>query len=404
LQNKILGLVGLQFMLLLLVNVSSGQGQDSAKVSHDYEIKIEAEYRYFYQEPQFPEQKDHFPSISIEPSYTLEWRDGYERIDFTGFVRLDVDDHRTHWDIRELYYQKVRKNWELSIGAKKIFWGVTESLHLVDIINQTDQVESFDGEQKLGQPMVQLSWVTSKAGTFDLFYLPYHRRRTFGGEKSRVRFAQVFEKGDIDYESNAEEWHQSFAVRWSHYFGILDIGVSHFYGNGREPYFDIGPMGFTAYYPVINQTGLDFQITHSAFLWKFESIYRTSDAEDFIALAVGLEYTFGNINRKGLDIGLLSEYLYDERGDLSQTGLQNDIFVGSRLGFNDERNSSILFGMIFDLESTTKIYSVEAARRIANSLTAEIELRILSDVDDGELFLSSFKKDSFLRFTLAYFF
>ena len=400
--KRILVLVSWQFILLWLA--SSAYSQDSNRVSHDYEIKVEGEYRYFYQDPQFPEQKDHFPSISIEPAYTMEWKDGYERIDFTGFFRWDVDDHRTHWDIRELYYQKVRNNWELSIGARKIYWGVTESVHLVDIINQTDQVESFDGEQKLGQPMVQFSWFTAKVGTFDFFYLPYHRRRTFGGEKGRVRFAQIFEKGDLDYQSNAEEWKQSFSIRWSHYFGIFDIGLSHFYGNGREPYFDIGPIGINAYYPVINQTGLDFQITHSAFLWKFESIYRTSEAEDFIALAAGLEYTFGNINRKGLDIGLLGEYLFDERDELSLTGLQNDIFVGSRLGFNDEHNSSVLFGMIIDLESSTKLYTIEASRRIANSMTADIELRILSDVDDGELLLSNFKQDSFLRFALAYYF
>ncbi|MDD7885073.1 hypothetical protein [Flavivirga sp. 57AJ16] len=37
---------------------------------------------------------------------------------------------------------------------------MTESNHLVDIINQTDAVETFDGEEKLGQPMVQLSWGT----------------------------------------------------------------------------------------------------------------------------------------------------------------------------------------------------------------------------------------------------
>ena len=108
---------------------------------------------------------------------------------------------------------------------------------MVDIINQTDAVESFDGEEKLGQPMVQFSFVTNKIGTFNFFYLPYHCKRTFAGEKGRFRFSVVIDKDDINYESGAKEWRQDLAFRWNHYFGAFDIGLSHFYGNGREPLF-----------------------------------------------------------------------------------------------------------------------------------------------------------------------
>ena len=85
------------------------------------------------------------------------------------FLNWDKDPLRTYWDLREVYYQKAKNNWEINVGLKKIFWGVTESAHLVDIINQSDQLKSFDGEEKLGQPMVQFSWFTSNVGTFDFF-------------------------------------------------------------------------------------------------------------------------------------------------------------------------------------------------------------------------------------------
>ena len=51
---------------------------------------------------------------------------------------------------------------------RREFWGVTETAHRVDILNQTDQVESFDGEDKLGQPMVNFSW-SKDWGTLDLY-------------------------------------------------------------------------------------------------------------------------------------------------------------------------------------------------------------------------------------------
>ncbi len=399
--NKIL-----VFFFSLFCTVSGiAQKEEEKKISQEFEFEIAAEYRYFIDEGQFNGQENHYPSVSFQPEYALDWNKGYESVNFKGFLRLDKDKERTHWDIRELYYQKAKGNWELNIGFKKVYWGVTESNHLVDIVNQTDAVETFDGEEKLGQPMVQFSWITNKIGTFDFYYLPYHRKRTFPGEKGRTRFGVVIDKDDIAYESGAQEWRQDMAVRWKHYFGIFDVAFSHFYGNGREPLFVFDNLGnINSFYPVINQTGIEVQVTHSAFLWKLESIYRNAKAQKFIALAAGLEYTFSNINGNGLDIGVLGEYLYDERDELALSALQNDVFFGSRIAFNDTQDTSILIGGIFDIEKSSKIFSIEASRRIANSWTAEVEARIFNDVDTNELILSNFKNDSFLRLSISKFF
>ncbi|GAB1855304.1 hypothetical protein MHTCC0001_01370 [Flavobacteriaceae bacterium MHTCC 0001] len=379
--------------------------QDDDKVFQDFEVKTGLEYRFFPDSGQFQNQKDHFPSFSIQPEYSIDWKDGEESINATAFFRLDVDESRTHWDIRELYYQKAKDNWELNIGLKKVYWGVIESNHLVDIINQTDAVESFDGEQKLGQPMVQFSLTTDHYGTFNFFYLPYHRKRTFPGEKGRFRFPVVIDQDDLGYESGAEEWRQDLAFRWSHYFGAFDVGLSHFYGNGREPLFTFDTMGnINAFYPVIHQTGLDLQATHNAFLWKLESIYRNADAQDFFALAAGLEFTLSNIDGNGLDIGLLGEYLYDERDELALTALQNDVFFGSRIAFNDTQDTSILIGGIADLESRSKIFSIEASRRFGSSWTAEVEARIFNTIDTDEFILTNFREDSFLRISIFRYF
>lgn len=390
---------------VLLIHIDGIYGQETSATSQDFELEVETEYRYFYNDGLFAGQENHFPSIAFRPEYSIEWNKGYESINFTGFFRFDRDNKRTHWDIRELYYQKVKDNWELSVGLKKVYWGVTESNHLVDIINQTDQVESFDGEDKLGQPMVQFTYTTESFGSFDLFYLPYHRKRTFSGTKGRLRFPVVIDKDDLAYESGAEEWRQDLAIRWSHFFGAFDLGVSHFYGNGREPLFTFDNFGnINAFYPVIHQTGIDLQITHNAYLWKLESIYRTANAQDFFALVAGLEYTFSNIDGNGLDIGLIGEYLYDDRDELSLNGLQNDVFFGSRIAFNDVKDTSILIGGIKDLESSSTIFSVEASRRIGETWKAEIEARIFNNIDTNEFILSNFQNDSFLRFSISKYF
>tara|TARA_R110002096_G_scaffold90936_3_gene205936 strand:- start:2316 stop:3524 length:1209 start_codon:yes stop_codon:yes gene_type:complete len=395
----------LHIALLFLSLSTIAQENVKKDITQDFELELEAEYRYFFNEAQFQNQKDNFPSFSIQPEYSIAWNDNKESINATAFFRLDVDDERTHWDIRELYYQKAKGNWELNLGLKKIFWGVTESNHLVDIINQTDVVESFDAEEKLGQPMAQLTYITNKIGTFNFFYLPYHRKQAFPGAKGRLRFYVVIDREDLGYESSAKEWRQDFAFRWSHYFGAFDIGLSHFYGNGREPLYTFNPSGeIDAFYPVINQTGLDLQVTQNAFLWKLESIYRSAKAQDFFALTAGLEYTFSNIDGNGLDIGVLGEYLYDSRDELALNALQNDVFFGSRIAFNDTQDTSILIGGITDLESSSKIFSIEASRRIGNSWKAEIEARVFNSIDANELILTNFQNDSFFKFSVSKFF
>jgi hypothetical protein len=395
----------LQMIFMLSMFYGQSQNGEVKKVNHDVELELETEYRYFFDEARFDGQEDHFPSFALQPEYSVSWDKGYESINFQGFFRLDRDDERTHWDIRELYYQKAKGNWELNVGMKKVYWGVIESNHLVDIINQTDAVESFDGEEKLGQPMVQFSWITNNFGTLDFFYLPYHRKRTFAGASGRLRFGTIIDQDDLGYESGAEEWRQDLAVRWKHYFGIFDIGLSHFYGNGREPLFMFDQVGnINAFYPVINQTGLEVQVTHDAFLWKLESIYRDARAQNFFALAAGLEYTFSNIDGNGLDIGVLGEYLYDERDELALNALQNDLFFGSRIAFNDTADTSILIGGITDLKSSSKIFSLEASRRFGSTWTVEAEARIFGSVAPSELILSNFENDSFFRLSISKFF
>ncbi len=392
----------ISIVFILIFILSYGQEK---KVNDDFELELEAEYRYFPNEAAFEGQKDHFPSLAITPEYSLSWNKGYDMLNFKGFFRLDVDDERTHWDIREFYYQKSKKNWEISLGLKKVYWGVTESNHLVDIINQTDAVESFDGEKKLGQPMAQFSLSTKKIGTFDFFYLPYHRKRTFPGMKARLRFPIVIDNDDLNYESSAEEWHQDFAIRWKHYIGSVDIGLSHFYGTGREPFFTYNyDFNIEAFYPIINQTGLDIQVTNNAFLWKFESIYRTSKVQDFFALTGGVEYTFSNIKSSGIDVGILLEYLYDDRNELALTGLQNDVFFGSRIAFNDVQSTEILIGGITDLKKSSKIFSLEASRRLGESWKLEVEGRFFSNIENRELILSNFQEDSFLRLSFLKYF
>ena len=144
------------------------------------------ETRGFNHDPSFEGQRRHSASFVLQPELYQSWDDERQSVLFVPFARLDsADDERTHIDVRELVYQRVGDDWELRVGLGKVFWGVTESQHLVDVINQTDLVENIDGEDKLGQPMINLALIRDW-GTVDLFVLPGFRERTFPGRKGQA--------------------------------------------------------------------------------------------------------------------------------------------------------------------------------------------------------------------------
>ena len=385
-----------------------GQEMDNQQpnLTKEFTLELQADSRYFYNKGLYPGQKDFFYSFSAKPELFLEWAEGNQLLKFTGFARWEAQDtKRTHADIRELYWQYIKNDWEFSVGLKKVFWGVTESIHLVDVINQTDVIESFDGEQKLGQPMLHFSYFTS-IGTFDVMAMPYFRKRQFGGEEGRFRFPILLKKDAVGFENeDLEEYHPSFAFRWANSIGPFDLGLSHFYGVGREPVFIPNPdnPSFDIFYPINHQTGLDLQAITGPVLWKLESFLRLNDFQDVFALVAGVEYTFSNIKNSGIDLGVIGEYLYDDRDELALSGMDNDLFFGGRLAFNDVQSTEILFGGIFDLKRSTKLFSLEASRRFGDSWKASIEARILNNVAEEEFF-NFFREDSFLQMSLSKFF
>ena len=322
-------------------------------------------------------------SLVIEPEYYHEWDDGRQLFVFVPFMRIDQhDSDRTHFDIRELTWVKAADVWELRVGVRKVFWGVVEFNHLVDIINQTDLVENIDAEDKLGQPMVNLALIRDW-GTVDLFVLPYFRERNFPGRQGRPRTQPQVSEDLAQFESGAKEKHVDFAIRYSHYFGDWDIGLSHFYGTSRDPRFisalQSGEPVITPFYDVINQTSLDLQATKGNMLWKLEALHRSGQEETYNAIAGGFEYTFVGIFDSTIDFGLLGEYHYDDRDEAAPTIFNDDIAVGARLAFNDIQSTEVLMGIVVDRDNGGKFFNVEASRRLSDNWFLELQGRFLFD-------------------------
>lgn len=370
---------------------------------------IDLEARFFTDTPAYPGQSDdHLNlSLSIAPELFWRWNNDRDSLLFKPYLRIDQhDDERTHGDIRELLWNHAGENWELRLGLGKVFWGVTEFQHLVDVINQTDQVEDIDGEDKLGQPMINLSYVFDW-GIVDWFVLPGFREQSAPGRKGRLRSPWLIDTDQARYQARNEQRHVDVALRWSHSVSDYDWGVHLFRGTQRTP--ELVPLisadahYLQPYYPLMTQLGVDFQATLDSWLWKAEVIYRATDRDNYWASQTGLEYTFYGIAASAADLGLLVEYGWDQRGSKANALFQNDLSLGLRLSLNDSNSSELLAGILYDLDHHSYSVQLEASRRLNPGWKISLDLRLFH-ADDYQDPLTALDQDSHIQVTLQRYF
>jgi len=350
-----------------------------------------------------------------------------QTVTFKPFLRWDEsDDERTHADIRELIWHQVADEYELKVGIGKVFWGMTESQHLVDIVNQTDAVESLDGEQKLGQPMVQLL-LERDWGNLDLFLLPYHRERTFVGPDGRL--GSGLDYADAIYESSNEASNLDLAARFYTYIDEFEYAVSIFHGNSREAAIGLDSSNLLEpkllpYYPIISQLGLEMQYLDEGWAWKFEGIARDgmpenslagqavvfdgtnltiAEAETYFATTAGFEYTQVGIWETRIDLGWVVEHLYDSRQSDAPAGVfEHDVLLATRWAANDAASSTLLAGILADYEAGDYALSFEGNTRVFENIIVALEARIFAP-NDNESPLWSFRDEDFVKLTFSYY-
>ena len=421
------------------VGLVAGARAEAGSIEHELSGRLSIESRWFPEPAAHSGQRSHASGFVAEPTLHLEDAEG-RSFTLTPFFRYDsADSRRTHADLHEAYLLLFGEagdgEWEARIGIDRVFWGVAESNHLVDIVNQTDLIEHPNQESKLGQPMAHLTW-SGDWGTAELFALPWLRERTYAGRHGRLRAGLVVDDNQVSYESAAEERHMDVAARYSHSFGPLDLGLSFFDGTSREP--SLQPASFrpaldandvpitcdgipvpavpgalAPYYGQIRQLGLDAQVTTEAALFKLEAIHRAGartrpncqhpigEEEDYAAFVLGGEYTFYSVLESAIDLSLLGEWNYDERGRRSTSEFQDDIFLAGRLAFNDVQSTELVAGILADTDYSTRTMTVEWNRRLSDQWSLRVEAVALLDVDEADP-VHVTRRDSFIGLDLIY--
>ena len=332
------------------------------------------EYRQYYEPPLAEPADDSEPSLLLESQFYWSLGDK-DSLTITPFARLDaVNDNRTHFDLREAKWLHKDDNWDFEVGNGLVFWGVVESQHLVDVINQRDALEDITGDARLGQPMLRGRYFKGGA-TVEGFVLPLFRERAFVTAPGRLRFPLPVDQDNPIFESPEGRHHVDYALRGSYTSGGWDVGLSLFKGTNRDPILLPSPTGSEVipFYEQMTQYGADVQLTTEKTLWKLEAMYRDGSASKFFASVAGLEHTFYQVFNTKADLGVLLEYNWDERGDQAPTAFQDDAFVGLRMIFNDDAGTEALIGFAVDLAHDSTFGRLRASTRIKEHFRLGVE-------------------------------
>ena len=395
--------------------------------AEDIEVELSGRFsietRWYPDSALHPGQRSHAGGFTAKPELYAEDAEG-RSLTISPFFRYDsADPRRTHADLREafllLFGELGEGEWELRLGVDRVAWGVAEVRNIVDIVNQTDLVEHPDEKTKLGQPMAHGTW-SADWGALELFLLPWHRERTYPGRAGRLRSEFVVDSDKATYDSAAEERHMDWALRYTGSFGLVDLGLSWFDGQNREPSLrpvlgDAGRLVLHPHYEKIRQFGLDAQLTTGPWLFKLEAIRRLGasnrpsmahpfgEEDDYGAWIFGGEHTLYSVFDTDAEITLLAEWYRDGRGpERATNAFENDLFLGARLALNDVEGTEFTVSVIEDLDHAGRAFGFEAKRRLDDNWLLELEGTAFHGVDWAGDALYDVRRDSSIALNLVY--
>ena len=400
----------------------------AAAQASDIEVELTGRFsiesRLYPDSAQHSGQRSHASGFTAKPELYAE-DDAGRSLTISPFFRYDsADPRRTHADLREafllLYGEAGEGEWELRLGVDRVAWGVAEVRNIVDIVNQTDLVEHPDEKTKLGQPMAHGTW-SADWGTLELFLLPWHRERTYPGRAGRLRSGLVVDNDKATYDSAAEERHMDWAVRYTGSFGLVDLGLSWFDGQSREPVLRPEPLGplpttLAPHYEKIRQFGLDAQITTGPWLFKLEAIRRLGasnrpaadnlfqgEEDDYGAWILGGEHTLYSVFDTEAEITLLAEWHWDGRGpERATNAFENDLFLAARLALNDVEGTEFTLSLIEDLDHAGRVFGVKAKTRLSDNWSFELEGSAFHGVEWRGDALYGVRRDTYIALNLVY--
>ncbi len=352
---------------------------------------------------------------NITSSANLEAQ--YNKNDFKAKVKLkiqgDYDDistdkqtHRSFLRIDELYAEYDFEDDQIFFGKNIRFWGALEVRNITDNFNNDELRGDPFYKDKLGSWNTSYSHFTDN-GEFSIIvklyeqaremsafpYVYYYFPSTVGSVPLLYDNSLISEEGNtrpsvyLKYSASTES---EYPIDYSF---IYENGYDsqRYYTQKIDPASSSVSIQENAY--LVNKFLTCNTMVVNSTLIKLEAVYadviNNKDISDYIHLGLGVEHTLTRVYKEA-DLGLISEYYSyttlenDKRDDLELFELfQNDLFLGARYTLNDQESTTLVGGMILDLDYDEQVYYLEYETRLADIIKVNFDYRYISPSKDS---------------------
>lgn len=320
---------------------------------------------------------------------------------FSGriFVNWDTEDNqRRYIDVREASFYYQHEKLRFGLGVDTFFWGVAESINLVNVLNQSDVMESIDGKVKLGQPFLSLNQRYDD-GDFSVYFLPIFREQNF---PLRPNYGLPIAEQPL-YEDGRRRG--GIAMRRLFYFDQGEFALSYFAGTRRSPLLvqsQLNPQELTPYYVQTQNAMLDGVYLFENFTLKLELKVGDEQNSNFTAFNFGVEYPIYDLFEGIEEITLISEFLFDDRDAQGENHGQNDLFIGTKFDFGHSYSSRVRVLYSYDFDFKSQYAEVNYEYRINDYFRLKSKfIKVLSaPVEDTRLY--ALKDEQYLKLDLHY--
>lgn len=359
----------------------------------------------FYADTSGQDRESDRVAFRLEPEWT--WSDSRYRLVVAPRLFIDGrDSGRSRSDLVELHGGVRWDANQIKLGISRVFWGVTESRHLVDIINPPDLALHYSGdEQRLPTAMLQVSRTTD-FGQVEIFGLPWERDPRYPGKLGRPN-TELPVSGEVVHPDGLPP---AFASRWAWSQGNFDSHVYYFRGLDRESVLTprlqtfAPPIALEASRKLIRQWGWDLQMPLDNWLIKSEVIYRSGYSRSFAAAVLGAEYAMNGFMGSVADVAVMAEYQADPRpADAPLAPMNHAWFGGVRVALNDPASSEFKLGLLRDVATPAYIWRGDFSRRLQEHWTLSGSFNLFRKVA-AEQALRGYAADSYLELLLKYHF
>jgi hypothetical protein len=331
---------------------------------------------YFYDDAFRASQENGQLSLLVNLNYQVWTKNQRLKLILKPYLRLTAfDKSRSHVDLREGYLLYSAKQWDAKVGFQNIASGYAQGFSVMNVINQTDDLEVPWAPVSLGQPLINVGYLT-QSFALRAMVMPYFRQKKYPNFDSRINiFPLPINPNDTEIEPHALNW----AVKLSDKFldDKLETEVVYYQGLATTPYIlpsnDFSSLRLQ--YRTMNYLGVASQYVWKSLVMKAEYAHRWQNNQRYWGGMLGLEYPFANLGGSAIEMNIFAEYFYDSWRDSNHFPFSKVALLGNRIDFGDIQSTTLYMKMLLLPTGDTfnrLFVNLEASRRIVNHWETKI--------------------------------